>query len=202
MRLRMGDEQVSARAVPANPGLVLLMLKEVAQLADEWLQIGAEIINSPQRQKKLRSLTHGHLLDLFDLGGFVVLVCWHRGRYREVQSLRVGPRRSPRRNRWWGGCTLRWRRHWEFGLRREQKRRPIRLLYIAETGRERMHRILAWTRRRQLPGRRGFRGTVRPEGRLMTRLFGGSLIVVRTVVRLSSVTLSMLVEPFDSIEPV
>jgi hypothetical protein len=36
----------------------------------------------------------------------------------------------------------------------------------------------------------------------MTRLFGGSLIVVRTVVRLSSVTLSMLVEPFDSIEPV
>jgi hypothetical protein len=34
----------------------------------------------------------------------------------------------------------------------------------------------------------------------VTRLFGGSLIVVRTVVRLSSVTLSMLVEPFDSIE--
>lgn len=146
MRLRVSDEQVSARAVPANPGLVLLVLKEVAQLADEWLQVGAELVNSLGRRIKLQLSTHGHLLDLLDLFGFFVLVCWHRRRYREVQSLRVRPRRAPRRNRWCGGCTLRWRRQWEFGIRREQKRRPIRLLYVAETSLERMDRILAWTR--------------------------------------------------------
>lgn len=202
MRLRVSDEQVSARAVPANPGLVLLVLKEVAQLADEWLQVGAELVNSLGRRIKLQLSTHGHLLDLLDLFGFFVLVCWHRRRYREVQSLRVRPRRAPRRNRWCGGCTLRWRRQWEFGIRREQKRRPIRLLYVAETSLERMDRILAWTRCRQLRGGGDVRGSVRPEGRLVTRLLGTPPMLVAAVVRRPSLTLTVVVGSVDSVEPV